>query len=185
MHEKRFSKEIERLRNPERLARLEVERVVELSLEKLDTPQTVVDIGTGSGVFAEAFAARGLLVSGVDANPEMLPAAQSYVPSGRFKEGTAEQLPFQDHEFDLAFMGLLLHETDDLLAALKEAFRVSTKRLVILEWPYEEQPFGPPLEHRLKQNTIFELAVQAGFGEVEAVRLQRLIFYRLDIAERE
>ena len=181
MHEKRFNREIERLRDPERLARLEVRRVIDLSMDNLDQLKTLVDIGTGSGVFAQAFAARGLDVSGVDVNPEMLTAAKSFVPLGSFKEGTAENLPFQDHVFDLAFMGLLLHETDDTLGALKEAFRVSKKRLAILEWPHAEQPFGPPLEHRLKPDTISTLALQAGFKAITTTRLQSLVLYRLEI----
>ena len=120
MHEKRFNLEIERLRDPGRIARLEVERVVKLSLQNLDNVQTVLDIGTGSGLFAEQFAAKGLLVTGLDSRAEMLPVAQHYVPSGVFREGTAEKLPFPDASFDLVFMGLLLHETDNPLEALKK-----------------------------------------------------------------
>lgn len=181
MNEKRFSREIEKLRDPERLARLEVERVVDLSLQGLKEVKTVLDIGVGSAVFAEAFAAKGLALSGIDVNPEMLPAAQKYVPAGLFKEGVAEKLPFQEPVFDLAFMGLVLHETDDTLAALKEAWRVSRQRLAVLEWSYEEQPFGPPLEHRLRPQTISLLALQAGFKKIESIRLQNLVLYRLEI----
>ena len=180
MHEKRFNREIERLRDPDRLARLEVERVVTLSIENMDGIQTVLDIGVGSAVFAEAFAARGLSLSGVDVNPEMLPQAQHFVPSGTFKEGTAENLPFQVRDFDMAFMGLLLHETDDILKALQEAFRVCEKRLAILEWPYEEQPFGSPVEHRVRPETLYANAIQAGFKKIETIRLKNLALYRLD-----
>jgi ubiquinone/menaquinone biosynthesis C-methylase UbiE len=180
MHEKRFNREIERLRDPERLARLEVDRVIRLSLEGLGQIKSMIDIGMGSGVFAEAFGAKGLRISGVDVNPEMLPAALAFVPSATFKEGTAEKLPFADAAFDLAFMGLLLHETDNTLAALKEACRVVQKRLVILEWPYEEQPFGPPLEHRISGDKITSLSQQAGFKKIDITPLQNLILYRCD-----
>ena len=37
-----------------------------------------------------------------------------------------EKLPFEDKAFDLAFMGHVLHEADDLLTALKEAQRVAS-----------------------------------------------------------
>ena len=50
MHEKRYNLEIERLRNPERVARLEVKRVVNLSLENMENAETVLDIGVGSGI---------------------------------------------------------------------------------------------------------------------------------------
>ena len=178
MQGKRYNREIERLRDPERVARLEVNRVVNLSLENMENTKTVLDIGVGSGIFAEAFVVKGLRVSGVDVNPEMLSAALSFVPSGAFTQGNAEELPFEDAAFDLTFMGLLLHETDDTRAALKEAHRVTQKRLVILEWVYEDQPFGPPLEHRLTGEEITSLAQQAGFKQIEALRLQNLVLYR-------
>ncbi len=180
MHEKRFNSQVERLRDPGRIARLEVERTASLALNNLNDANTMLDIGTGSGLFAEKFAARGLQVTGLDANPEMLTAARQYVPAGTFHEGIAENLPFPDGSFDLVFMGLLLHETDDTLTALKEAYRVTQKRLAILEWPYEAQDFGPPIEHRLSSDKIVLFAKQAGFTAVHQNRLESLILYLLD-----
>ncbi len=180
MHERRFNREIERLRDPERIARLEVQRVVDLSLEQMAGVRTVLDVGTGSGLFAENFSAHGLTVTGVDANTEMLPAARQYVPSATFREGVAEKLPFENEAFDLVFMGLLLHETDDARTALSEARRVASKRVAILEWPDEEQSFGPPREHRLSYEEIASLAQQAGFREVQCIRLEHLTLYRID-----
>ena len=178
MHERRFNREIERLRDPDRIARLEVDQVVNLTLEGLKEARTVLDLGTGSGLFAEKFAAYGLKVTGLDANPEMLPAARRYVPAGTFEEGIAEKLPFPEGSFDLLFMGLLLHETDDPLKALREAHRVAVQRLAILEWPDEEQSFGPPREHRLSFEKITALAKQAGFKNIELIRLKHLALYR-------
>lgn len=103
---KKFT-DIERLRLPERLERLEVARVVDLSLVE-GKIQKVLDVGTGSGVFAEAFVARGLTVAGIDENPRMLEAAKSFVPQADLRQASAEALPFPDGEFDLAFIGLVL-----------------------------------------------------------------------------
>ena len=125
MHERRFGGQIDRLRAPERVALLEVARVVSLCLEGIAV-QRVLDVGTGSGIFAEEFAARGLAVSGVDVNPAMPPVAHGFVPSGEFEVAPAEALPFEDGVFDLAFLGHVLHETDDALKALSEARRVAT-----------------------------------------------------------
>ena len=180
MHERRFHREIEWLRDPERVARIEVERVTELVLENLPGVRSVLDVGTGSGLFAEQFAAKGLQVTGLDVNPAMLPVAQEYVPAGKFREGAAEKLPFSDGSFDLVFMGLLLHETDDLMAAISEARRVVLKRLAILEWPDEEQDFGPPREHRLPYEKIAAVARQAGFKQVKQVRLENLVLYLIN-----
>ena len=86
MNQRRFGGEIERLRTPQRVALLEVDRVVRLCLEGLVTVHSALDIGTGSGIFAEAFAAKGLQVAGIDLRDDMLEAARGYVPSGEFKQ---------------------------------------------------------------------------------------------------
>jgi len=180
MHEKQFDGSIERLRSPERVARLEVERVAGLCLESGNF-KTVLDVGVGSGLFAEAFYRRGLKVAGVDINPHMLPAARQFVPQGDFQEASAEVLPFLNATFDLVFLGLILHESDDPLKALQEARRVARKRVCILEWPYLQSEFGPPLAHRLKSTDIADMAHQAGFTHLENIPLTHLAFYRLTI----
>ena len=180
MHEKRFEGDITRLRNPERIARLEVERVVTLCLEGTQIT-CMLDVGTGTGLFAEVFAKRGLAVSGVDVNPEMLLAARVYVPAGDFRESTAETLPFADATFDLIFMGLLLHESDEQLQVLSEARRVAHTRVGILEWAYREEDFGAPLEYRLSPEILEDLAKEAGFSQIEAIPLTKLVLYRLTI----
>ena len=180
MHEKRFDGTVERLRSPERVARLEVERVVSLCLEAADL-KTVLDVGVGSGLFAESFGQHGLEVAGVDVNPDMIAAAKQFVPQGDFREATAELLPYPDASFDLVFFGLLLHESDEPLDVLQEARRVSRQRVGILEWPYQDGEFGPPLAHRLSPTEIEDLAHDAGFSHLESVPLTHLAFYRLTI----
>ena len=180
MHEKRFEGDISRLRSPERVERLEVARVVGLCLEE-DQVENVLDVGTGTGLFAEAFARRGLTVSGVDVNPEMLAAAKRYVLKGDFREGTAESLPYPDGSFDLVFLGLVLHESDEQLKVVKETFRVARKRVCILEWPYHDQPFGPPLAHRLSPEVLVEFFQKAGFRQWKMMDLTDTVLCVLEV----
>ena len=181
MHEKRFHRDLSTLRDPQRVSRLQVPQVVDLSLAGLNEAASVADIGTGTGLFGQEFASRGLALSGLDANPEALARAQEFIPGGVFRQGIAESLPFNDQQFDLVFFGLVLHEADDTLAALREAHRVASQRVAILEWPYEESDFGPPLAHRLSPAFIQDLAQQAGFRQVDPVHLDRLVLYRLEV----
>jgi ubiquinone/menaquinone biosynthesis C-methylase UbiE len=180
LNERRYNQRIEQLRSPERVAFLEVERVVQLALEGPDL-HTVLDVGTGSGIFAQAFAERGLKVTGMDANPAMLEAAQSYVPDGAFRLGVAEDLPFSDQSFDLISMVHVLHETDDALKALQEAHRVAKRRVVVVEWPYHEDTFGPPLAHRISSDQIIDLARKAGFTTPETFTLSHMVMVRLSV----
>ena len=177
-HEKRFHGGVERLRAPGRLALMEVPRVVRLSVEDADV-SSVLDVGTGAGVFAQAFAERSLRVTGIDPNRELLEAARAAVPAGSFIEATAESLPFPDGSFDLVFLAHVLHETDNPEAALREARRVAGKRVAILEWPWRKDEQGPPLEHRLKPEQVTEAARRAGFTAVERIELTSMDFYRM------
>jgi SAM-dependent methyltransferase len=180
MHEKRFEGDIDRLRAPERVERLEVEQVVDLCLDN-EIVHSALDIGTGTGLFAESFSKRDLEVSGLDANPEMLIAARQFVPKGDFREGTVEALPYPDDSFDLVFLGLVLHESDEPLKALKEARRVARNRVCILEWPFKDGAFGPPLAHRLKPEDLAGLFRKAGFRKWKVTDLSNTIFYRLEV----
>jgi ubiquinone/menaquinone biosynthesis C-methylase UbiE len=143
MHERRFNGEIERLRAPQRLALLEVDRVVNLCLEGIHV-NSVLDVGTGSGIFAEAFSNKGKSVTGIDPNPEMLKAAKEFVPTGTLLLGTVEEIPLEDKSFDLVFLGHVLHESDDSIKALSESKRVAKKIICILEWPYKQEESGHP-----------------------------------------
>jgi ubiquinone/menaquinone biosynthesis C-methylase UbiE len=176
-HERRYGSAAERLRSPARVALLEIPRVVSLSTEGI-TATRILDVGTGTGIFAEAFAHNGCEVTGIDPNPDLLAAARRYA-AGVFLVGTAEKLPFEDRSFDLVMLGHVLHETDDRAAALREARRVARHRVSILEWPYLEEEQGPPLAHRLREEEIRSLAHQAGFAVIDMTILSHMHLYRL------
>jgi ubiquinone/menaquinone biosynthesis C-methylase UbiE len=175
-----FHGDAARLRAPERLARLELDRVVASSLADR-TIKSILDVGTGTGVFAQAFANQGLAVTGVDVNPEMIASAQRHVPSVRFEIGAAEELPFLDRCFDLVFLGHVLHESEDPGRALKEAVRVAREGIVIVEWPYLEEELGPPLEHRLKPEAVETLVRGQGLLRFERLTLRNMELYRIEL----
>jgi ubiquinone/menaquinone biosynthesis C-methylase UbiE len=180
MHERRFRGAGERLRAPQRLALLEVEKVVDLCLEGIQAVN-VLDVGTGSGIFAEAFSKRGMRVSGIDPNSEMLKMAKEFTPAGTFLYGTVEEMPLENKTFDIVFLGHVLHESDDIVKALLETKRVAKQKVCILEWPYKQEEGGPPLEHRLKTEEILGAAAQAGFSHTETIQLQSMVLFRLTV----
>ncbi len=51
----------------------------------------------------------------------MIEAAKGYMLQGEFRLSEAESLPYLDQSFDLAFMSVLLHETDDPVKAHSKA----------------------------------------------------------------
>jgi ubiquinone/menaquinone biosynthesis C-methylase UbiE len=166
------------LRAPERVALLDIPRVVRFSREGVRA-ETLLDVGTGSGIFAEAFASAGMRVTGIDPNTELLAMARAYAPRAEFRRAVAEKLPFGDASFDIVFLGHVLHETDDPGKALAEARRTARLRVAILEWPYRDEDRGPPLAHRLPPSRISALVSEAGFRTAERIELPHMDFYRL------
>lgn len=168
---------VERLRSPERIARLEVARVVDRCLA--GGARRVLDAGCGTGVFAEAFAARGIETAGLDGNPEMLAAAREFVPGVEFRAGSLDGIPWPDGSFDLVFLGLVLHEVSHPLTALRECRRAA-RAAAVLEWPFPPRDDGPPAGHRLRPGDVLDLALGAGFGGFSLTPLARLVLYRMD-----
>jgi hypothetical protein len=62
---------------------------------------------------------------------------------------------------------------------LSEARRVARVRVALLEWPYRAEEYGPPLEHRLRDEDIIRVARGAGFSQVETLSLAHMALYRL------
>jgi ubiquinone/menaquinone biosynthesis C-methylase UbiE len=178
-HERRYAGGADRLRAPQRVALLETARVVSLSVEGLPI-ESVLDVGTGTGLFAEAFADGSRRVDGIDPEAGLLEVARRLVPAAGFREGTAESVPFPERSFDLVFFGHVLHETDDPVRALTEARRVARRRVVVLEFPYRNDEMGPPLAHRLSPSRVLELAAAAGFSKTERIELDHMDLYRLE-----
>ena len=134
-HEKRFAGTPERLRRPDRVELLEVDKVLDLVLEGIEA-ETALDVGTGSGVFAEAFARRGLRVTGIDPNPEMISASQRYVPDG-IARSLAEHSPGSElteremQVLQLLIKGLSNNEIGGLLGCSKNTAKFHVKNILV------------------------------------------------------
>jgi SAM-dependent methyltransferase len=86
-----------------------------------------LDAGCGSGMAAGMAAARGAVVSGVDAAEAMLSIARARVPAGDFRQGDLEELPFDDESFDVVTGFNSLQYAGNPVAALREVGRVARR----------------------------------------------------------
>lgn len=90
---------------------------------------TVLDVATGTGAQAFAFARRGHPVVGVDISEDMLVVARrkNRFPHARFMRADATQLPFRDGTFGVAIVSYALH---DMPPGVRERVLHEMKRVV-------------------------------------------------------
>ncbi|MBW1689692.1 MAG: methyltransferase domain-containing protein [Deltaproteobacteria bacterium] len=120
------------LNSPEGISldRLSTELIMRLLQPKRG--ERVLDIGCGTGNHLLIFYRIGLDVTGLDASSYMLDIARSRLGHRAALElGRAEDLPFEDNEFDITTLILTLEFLDDPLAALQEAGRVTRDRIFV------------------------------------------------------
>lgn len=111
----------------------------------------ILDVATGTGAQAFAFANRGYSVDGIDLSEEMLNIAQRHNTYGTvsFRQADATQLPFEDGEFDVACISFALHDMPPSVSALvlSEMVRVSRTDGIIMIVEYAVPP--PSVWHAL------------------------------------
>ncbi len=160
-------------------------RAMERSAEKLiltlldpQPGERVLDIGCGTGNHLLFFHKLGLDITGIDASPYMIHVARERLGSGgTLNRGMAEDLPYDDDEFDLAVLINTLEFLNDPLHALREAGRVAKRRVFIgvmnsLSWhclrTKMQALFRDSLFDHVRFYNLWELKsyVQMAYGQV-------------------
>jgi ubiquinone/menaquinone biosynthesis C-methylase UbiE len=100
-----------------------------LELAALRGPERVLDIATGGGHTALAFAPRVARVTAIDLTPAMLEEAKSHAASRganniAFELADAEALPYDDASFDIVVARIAPHHFADPQAFVRESARV-------------------------------------------------------------
>ena len=148
----------------------------------------VIDVGTGTGRAALAFAREGAIVTGVDASAEMLAVAERQATeqglAATFRVGDAHHLPFADREFDAAVSLRVIMHTPNWRQCVGELCRVSNGR-VIVDFPAmgsvasveslvrrARQGLGGKTEayRTLREAAVRDVLTSAGFRVIETHR---------------
>ncbi len=139
------------IKNPDRLA----------ALVQAVGPQAgtrVLDVATGPGYVAAAFAEAGCEVVGLDLTPAPLALAEQMraargLTTLRFQQGDAEDLPFAEQTFDLVVSRYALHHCEDPQRVLTEMARVSQVQgtVVIQDLIVSEFPARAAYQNRFEQ----------------------------------
>lgn len=123
-----------------------------VSVARIRPGERVLDVASGSGDLARAFAARGAEVWMTDINGPMLARGRDrMLDAGRSLPAVrcdAERLPFADARFDCVSVGFGLRNMTHKDAALAEMARVLKPggRLLVLEFSHVWKPLQKPYD---------------------------------------
>jgi ubiquinone/menaquinone biosynthesis C-methylase UbiE len=140
--------------------------------------RTLLDIGGGTGNYAQVMQGRGFRPVVVDAQSEMVRRSVPKLGPGRQVVGDAEALPFVEGAFDCAVLVAALHQVPDKRLALREARRVIREGPFVLQcWTRENRATAfvfeyfpgsePPAEMHPPAEQVEGWLREAAFARVE------------------
>ncbi len=111
------------------------ERMVERTIRSMLDPrpgESVLDIGCGQGSHLLFLRGLGLSTYGIDASPYMIRKASERLGTRtELRVGWAEDLPYDDNQFDLAVLINTLEFLEHPLESLREAGRVARRKVLV------------------------------------------------------
>jgi ubiquinone/menaquinone biosynthesis C-methylase UbiE len=99
-------------------------------------PRSVLEVGCGAGTFLRSLTGWTGRLVGVDVDEDRISELKSQGFNAR--KGSAEELPFDDAEFDVVASSYTAHHLPDWPRALIEGLRVARRAMCILDVWYDE-----------------------------------------------
>ncbi|GAB6181906.1 class I SAM-dependent methyltransferase [Desulfotomaculum defluvii] len=160
-----------KLDNPRRKELIPQEKVLSLLGVKLG--EVILDLGCGTGFLtlpaAQTVTEKGF-VFGLDIQETLLVEAlarskQQNLFNIAWVLTYPDKITLPSTSVDCVILGMVAHEAPDLAQTLAECNRVLRQggRIGIVEWNQTFTEMGPPLEHRLKPETLQNILEQQGF----------------------
>lgn len=89
----------------------------------------ILDVGIGTGKFAQLFEGSGVNISGIDVSTEMLKQCKKVHPDYELKTGAFQNVNYDEGSFDGVVSSFCFHEVPivERLTACKEVYRVVRK----------------------------------------------------------
>jgi ubiquinone/menaquinone biosynthesis C-methylase UbiE len=119
------------------------------------TGDRVLDICTGTGELALAFARQGIHTVAVDLARDMLKIGKQKSSNNHldFLETDAIRLPFPNKSFNVVAVSLALHHMPEIvqIEVMKEMTRLASQRVIMLEWQTPANPHWQTLKGFLIQ----------------------------------
>ena len=173
MPAKKFNpNKLKKLNDPQRLTDIPPDYV--WAKLNISNPQTIVEIGAGTGFFSMAFLQKStsstlyacdlsdIMIEWIKEN--ISPQYPHIIPLK-----TEEHcVPLDDGSADLVFMINVHHELENPALTLKEANRIVEPggKIFIVDWKNEAMSEGPPTDIRYSPATVKKQLMGAGFKDI-------------------
>jgi len=107
---------------------------------ELDSTDSLLDVGCGSGFFSNLAHLKGVNVTGIDASIPLIEQAKKRNSSINFLTGEMEELPFKDDTFDVVCAFNSIQYAESVKNAILESKRTLKEKgkLVIMIWGNKE-----------------------------------------------
>jgi ubiquinone/menaquinone biosynthesis C-methylase UbiE len=167
------TEKLKHLNNPERMKDIPPEYIIEKM--NLDHPETILDIGAGTGFFSNEFSKiKGIKkVYALDIADEMIQWMKENLAPNNNKiiplKMQEDKIDLDDDLADAVIMINVHHEFHHPLRILNEVKRLlrSGGKVAIVDWAKRETEHGPPVEKRYTTKKIHSQLEQTSFKEIQ------------------
>lgn len=159
-----------------------------LNLLQLKPADLLLDVGCGSGYFAQLASEEGANITGIDASEKLLIEAKERTQAINFLMGEMEELPFANESFNIVCGFNSFQYAANTIKVLTEARRVLQEKgkLIVMVWGNKADceastylkavgsllpppPLGSPGPFALSENNLLEeLLVKVGFKTLKS-----------------
>ena len=136
-----------------------------LDAAEVSSGMSVLDLGCGPGYVSAAVAERGANPTGLDFSSAMIAIAERSFPKIEFREGDAQNLPFDDNSFDRVVASFALLHLADPERACAEACRVLKPggKFGFTTWArIEENPFVRLVDDAIQAHANLDVTLPPG-----------------------
>ncbi|MEQ8154672.1 MAG: class I SAM-dependent methyltransferase [Clostridiaceae bacterium] len=163
--------------SPARIA--ELNPMETLKRAGLNEKMTVCDIGAGTGVFAfPAAEITDNTVYALDISDGMIELLERRktergIENLQIRKVVSSDLPVENNAVDLIIMVTVLHEIEDKVSLFAEIRRIlrAEGKMMVIEFHKKETPMGPPVDHRISEDSVEEILEKEGFDIEDKVLL--------------
>jgi SAM-dependent methyltransferase len=136
-----------------------------LDAVEISAGMSILDVGCGPGYVSAAAAERGAVPIGLDFSEEMIAIAKRMFPAIEFRQGDAQNLPFDDATFDRVAANFALLHVANPERVCREANRVlkSGGKFGFTVWaPATESPYAKMIDDAIQAHANLDVDLPAG-----------------------